>query len=301
MQIVCTSAYVPQEKDSVDKKMRFWDYLDEDAKRAENEGKGFILQGDLNAWLGKNHIEKDHRKQNENGKLMADFLERNDLTVVNSLSLCTGTFTRIRKRKDMQEKSIIDFFVVCKRILPHITSMHIDEDKKEILTNYSQVHKGKRAVDCDHVPLEININLKLLPTKPIRSVKFNFRNELGREKFQELTSLTNDFTDCLESMQPLQLQFEQWEKILMTYCEKSFPKIRVRIRKIRKTAADNIIQERNVLKKRQDENRTTSSEDKILIDLENKISKILAEEERSKSLKFKRFCADYGSVSLSEM
>ena len=35
--------------------------------------------------------------------------------------------------------------------------------------------------------------------------------------------------------------------------------------------------------------------------MENKISKILAEEERSKSLNFKRFCADYGSVSLSEM
>ena len=39
--------------------MRFWDYLDEDAKRAQNEGKGFILQGQLNAWLGKNHIKKN--------------------------------------------------------------------------------------------------------------------------------------------------------------------------------------------------------------------------------------------------
>ena len=238
MQIVCTSAYGPQENDSIEKNTRFWEYLDEDAKSAENEGKGFILQGDLNSWLGKTHIKKDHREQNENGKLMADFLERNQLTVVNSLNLCKGTFTRIRKRKDISEKSILDFFVVCKRILPHITSMHIDEDKQNILTNYSQVKKGGHAVDSDHVPLEINIDLKLLPTKPTRNVMFNFKNEQGRERFKEITSNTCEFTDCFESMQSLQLQCEQWERKLISYCEKAFPKICMRTRKIKRSAAD---------------------------------------------------------------
>ena len=58
MQIVCTSAYGPQEKDSLEKKTQFWDYLDEHAKRADLEGKGFILQGDLNSWLGKLTLKK---------------------------------------------------------------------------------------------------------------------------------------------------------------------------------------------------------------------------------------------------
>ena len=117
MQIACTTAYGPQEKDSKDKKSRFWDYLDEEAKRAEKEGKGFILQGDLNSWIGKEHISKDTRNQNENGKLMADFMERNQLTVVNGLELCKGSFTRIQKLKGTCEKSILDFFVVCERII----------------------------------------------------------------------------------------------------------------------------------------------------------------------------------------
>ena len=57
MQILCNTAYGPQEKDpKIKKKEMFWQYLDEEAKRAEEEGKGFILQGDLNAWHGKKYI-----------------------------------------------------------------------------------------------------------------------------------------------------------------------------------------------------------------------------------------------------
>ena len=73
--------------------------------RSDNEGKGFILQGDLNAWLGKKIIKNDPRDQNKNGKLMEDFVERNELTVVNSLSICKGLITRSRKYKDTSEKA----------------------------------------------------------------------------------------------------------------------------------------------------------------------------------------------------
>ena len=51
MQISCTTAYGPQEKDSKIKKDNFCQYLDEEAKRADEEGKGFILQGDLNSYV----------------------------------------------------------------------------------------------------------------------------------------------------------------------------------------------------------------------------------------------------------
>ena len=80
MQISCTTAYGPQEKDSPNKKETFWQYLDEEAKRADEDGKGFILQGDLNAWLGNKHIPNDPREQNKNGKFMESFLKHNDLS-----------------------------------------------------------------------------------------------------------------------------------------------------------------------------------------------------------------------------
>ena len=91
------------------KKEKFWQYIEEDAIKAYNEGKGFILQGDLNAWLGNKCIPNDPRQQNENGKLMEEFVLRNHLTVVNGLSLCKGLFTRKRKRKNTCEKGILDF------------------------------------------------------------------------------------------------------------------------------------------------------------------------------------------------
>ena len=109
MQIVCSTAYGPQENDSRVKKDNFWKYLEEDVNRAKIEGKGYILQGDLNAWLGKNVIQNDPRPQNTNGKCMEDFLKQNRLTVVNGLELCNGVFTRIRKRKNIVEKSVLDF------------------------------------------------------------------------------------------------------------------------------------------------------------------------------------------------
>ena len=162
MQISCTTVYGPQENDSKQKKENFWKYLEEEAKRAEDEGKGFILQGDINAWLGKTLIRNDPRPQNKNGKIMQDFLSLNELTVVNGLSLCKGLFTRIRKTKDTCEKSILDFFVVNNKILPFIKSMTIDE--LNIPTNYTQVKKGGKAVNSDHVTVEVNIEVKIIPT-----------------------------------------------------------------------------------------------------------------------------------------
>ena len=75
-------------------------------------------------------------------------------------------------------------------------------------------------MDSDHVPIEININQKLLPTKPTRMVMFNLKNEQGRKRVQEITSQITQFTDCLESMQSMQIQCEHLQKIVMSYCEK---------------------------------------------------------------------------------
>ena len=95
--ISCTSAYGPQQRDSSLKKSKFWGYLDKVADMAWKDGKGFYLQGDLNAWLGSAVIPGDPNIQNENGKLFSSFLKRHpQLNVVNSLPVCRGLITRKR-------------------------------------------------------------------------------------------------------------------------------------------------------------------------------------------------------------
>ena len=187
MQISCISAYGPQEKDSIVKKEDFWRYLEEEAIRSDSEVKGFILQGDLNAWLGNSIIKDDPRAQNKNGKFMEEFLKRNELTVVNSLSICKGLITRSRNCKGTLEKSILDFFVVCKKVLALVKSMEIDEEKKNVATNYRAFKHAGRAMDSDHVLIELNLNLNIVPTRPARTVLFNFKNLQGRSLFKKLS------------------------------------------------------------------------------------------------------------------
>ena len=110
--------------------------MDEEAKTADSEGKGFLLQGDLNAWIGSETIPNDPRSQNNNGKRFSNFLKSNNLTVVNALKCCNVLITRRRSRDGIVQQSIIDFFVVCKRLLPHVTDMTIDNQRKDIVTNY---------------------------------------------------------------------------------------------------------------------------------------------------------------------
>ena len=85
--ISCTSAYGPQATATTDAETDFWSYLSNAASSARNAGKGFILQGDLNATLRPCIIP---------GDLKVFFLSQNNLTVVNSLSLCKDVVTRIR-------------------------------------------------------------------------------------------------------------------------------------------------------------------------------------------------------------
>ena len=139
--------------------------------------------------------------------------------------------------------------------------MVIDKDKKYILTNYTQVKKGGRAVDSDHVPMEINLDLKLSPTRPTRITMFNFKHNPGKELFRELTTETTKFTDCFNYMQTLQYQCEIWKKTVMSHSERAFPKIRVRTKITRGSAVDKVIIKSNHVKKKHDDDKTNMHED----------------------------------------
>ena len=173
--IICTSAYGPQNNDIIENKTKFWEYLDNVAGSARHVGKGFILQGDLNARLGPIMIKGDPNPQNENVKLFQQFLTRHPhLTVLNSLDLCKGLITRVRKLcTGKVEKSVLDFFVVCSYVLTHVTEMIVDEEMKYAMTNNTQVSKGGKAVDSDHMTTMANFKLKIVPHKVPKETFYN--------------------------------------------------------------------------------------------------------------------------------
>ena len=71
--------------------------------------------------------------------------------------------------------------------------------------------------------------------------------------------------------------------------------------KIRQSKADIMIKERNIIKKKQDDNKTTPEEDSRMYTLEKYIANTLAEEGFNKAKQFKQYCVQYGSVSVQEM
>ena len=83
------TAYGPQLCDKLERKQKFWDFIEREASSALEKGAGFILQMDSNAHLGKDIIENDPNVQNLNGKLFLEFLERMPhLNIINTLPLC---------------------------------------------------------------------------------------------------------------------------------------------------------------------------------------------------------------------
>ena len=205
--------------------------MSEEAHRANDAGNGFILQGDLNSWLGPKIIPCDERAQNKNGKLFEMFLKSNGLTVIKSLPICKGLATRTRLRQGVIVKSILDFYVVCQHVLSSVTEMTIDTDRKHIATNYSKIKNNGRAIDSDHLTTILKVNLKVTLEKPPKIVIYNFKGKEGKKKIKTNTTKTDDFSKCFMSNRPVELQDNDWIKTITTHCNRAFPKIRIRAKK----------------------------------------------------------------------
>ena len=109
MNVLCVIGYGPQAWDSNDRKDKFWQYLEEEAKVAEEKGIGIIIQIDSNACAGENIIPGDPNQQKRNGKYLEEFLKSNPaLNVVNPLQKCQGSITRHRKTFAGEENLILD-------------------------------------------------------------------------------------------------------------------------------------------------------------------------------------------------
>ena len=162
---------------------------------------------------------------------MENFLVQNkNITLVNALDLCEGSITRKRTTACVNEKSILDLFMVCDKILPHVVYMHVDEKGEHQLANfYGKSHNGK-VTHTDHSIVELQIDLQFEVCKPPRVESFNFKNLVCQKYFRELTTKTDKLSRCFLSNEPFQKQMKNWEHELKTHVIKSFPKIRSRKR-----------------------------------------------------------------------
>ena len=179
-----TNAYGPQEYDSEDKKNHFWRYLDEEILDCQVNGSLCMILMDANAWVGKKLLKRDVHSQNKNGLMFENFMTRNShLQLLNNMDICEDLITRSRNVNNRLEQSIIDFVVICDKLLPFTKKLLIDENKSYSLTNYS---RRKKITHSDHNSLILEIDLKIKPVKIDRKIIFNYRDEGSFLKFKKL-------------------------------------------------------------------------------------------------------------------
>ena len=99
--------------------------LEKELKILENDGYKCVIVGELNAHVGlpPRGIDGNRAGVNYNGKKLLNFIERNDLLMVNKdKNVCSGTFTRVTPHSS----SILDYLLVSKTMCNDVLRMGID-------------------------------------------------------------------------------------------------------------------------------------------------------------------------------
>ena len=120
---------------------------------------------------------------------------------------------------------MIDFVIVCDKILPFINKFTIDEEKKYALSNYSS--KGKITYS-DHNSLISEMYIQYDRMKPERREIFDYKNQEGMKKFKVLTAVKGKFSNLFNNELNFTKQMKLWRKKLNFTIKMCFKKVRLR-------------------------------------------------------------------------
>ena len=264
--IRCIGAYGPQEKDHIERKSNFWTRLSKEVEEAYENDLAIIFQMDGNLWAGPEVVKNDPNECNGNGKMFKKFLQEHPyLSVVNSLDVCQGTLTRVRKLKNKTEMAVLDFFVVCEKIKSFIEKMIIDEDKQFPLSRY--LKDGKK--DSDHNTLILYMEITFMEKKQDRIEMFNFKSLEGQEEFFKLTEKNRELVKCFQTEENIEKQSDAWFKGLNKYFHQSFKKIRSCKNKKKINEVDELLMKRSELVQ-----KMKTTEEKNIEEIEHEIQQV---------------------------
>ena len=205
--------YGPQENALVERKNKFWDFVENEVTEAEALDHGIIFQMDGNLHAGASLIKEDPNIQNRNGKLFMDFLSRNEsLVVLNTLNKCKGVITRRRKVESRTEESVLDFCIINEKLQPFFKVMKIDEERNFCLTNLAQIKRNKRLIELDHNSAIIEFDIKIEGKARMREEMFNFKKKLVKSHLRKPRSTIKSCWDVLMLIYHLKIKVEDGKR-----------------------------------------------------------------------------------------
>ena len=228
-QIRVMSGYGPQECWPVEKRMNFFQALEEEVVKAEMAGRSIILSMDANSKMGTEHIPGDPNKKSENGKVLEGVLQRHGLVVANGLQeKVSGVVTRERTTKERTEKSAIDLVCVSEDLVEEICKLEVDEKKEYALESIMKTKKGIKVSKSDHNTIISQFKLERNTTTDKERVEvFNFKDKDSLAKFKVLTSEEGILTKKVRDEDSVNVATKKLLKRINGCIYQSFKKIRI--------------------------------------------------------------------------
>ena len=219
------NAYGPQELDAEKENIfRFWQDLEKEVISAKDQNCGILIQMDANAKVGYEVIRNDPNQLSNNGRVLLELVERQQLSILNANELCEGVITRHRKTVIGEEKSVIDYVIVCDLLLRYLQQMLIDEDRKYVLTKYNRKHKSESDHNLMFAKFSLTYIREAVKTK---QEIFNFKNREFQNSFFEVTDRTTKLSGCFQSNSSFLSQSNKFFKTLNQTFHQSYKKIRM--------------------------------------------------------------------------
>ena len=237
------NAYGPQEDDETHEIISFWQAIETEVEHAKANGCMVLIQLDANAKVGKEVIQEDPNSTTNNGRILLDVIDRQDLILVNSSKFCVGTITRERVFEDKIERSIIDYVITCSELFESVQKMEVDDKRMYTLSRPARKKDKSSVVKSDHNIIRCEFGLYANRKEAtIRNEFFNFKCDEGKELFFENTNSTTKFSSCFKEKLPFEASCSSLLRKMKKTFQMCFNKVRVKSGN-RKPLGDPIVQE----------------------------------------------------------
>ena len=147
-------AHGPQEGEDLGAKNEFYESLMVEIERGKASDENVIVVGDLNAKIQTNQTDTPIIEDiSANGKLLKDVIEKYQLEVLNFHPITTGKWTRIQRKKNQIERSVIDYVLVEENLYSRIEEVVIDENKLYTPWRVMSRKKYRQIIFSDHTAI----------------------------------------------------------------------------------------------------------------------------------------------------
>ena len=184
----------------------FYENLSLQIERASIASYPILMVGDFNAELGNGTIKGDNHNMSSNGQKLHNLIIKYNLNVVNSMGICSGSFTRANKI--VAEKSVLDYVIVSDELIRYIKNMKIDTAKQ--FTPWCTLKSGKRFSDHNAIIPKVEYSKIPSQSKSDRETVWNFNHPKGWEKFRKFKSTNNSLSDCWNDISGVETSYEKW-------------------------------------------------------------------------------------------